>query len=76
MRIRKVQRNYESNNPDFKFKLRDLVVILEYYLIFFLILIFILFIYLFIYLFIVFLPFLGLLQRHMEVPRLGVESEL
>ena len=35
------------------------------------------FIYLFIYLFIfVFLPFLGLLPWHMEVPRLGVESEL
>ena len=33
-------------------------------------------IYLFIYLFIVFLPFLGLLLRHMEVPRLGVEWEL
>ena len=32
------------------------------------------FIYLFIYL--VFLPFLGLLPRHLEVPRLGVESEL
>ena len=32
------------------------------------------FIYLFIYLFIyfVFLPFIGLLQQHMEVPRLGV----
>jgi len=26
--------------------------------------------------FFVFLPFLGLLPRHMEVPRLGVESEL
>ena len=33
-----------------------------------------LFIYLFIYF--VFLLFLGLLPRHMEVPRLGVESEL
>ena len=31
--------------------------------------------YLFIYL-LVFLPFLGLLRRHMEVPRLGVQSEL
>ena len=31
---------------------------------------------LFIYLFFVFLPFLGLLQRHMKVPRLGDESEL
>ena len=30
---------------------------------------------LFIYLF-VFLPFLGPVPRHMEVPRLGVESEL
>ena len=31
----------------------------------------------FIYLFIfVFLPFLGPLSRHMEVPRLGVQSEL
>ena len=28
------------------------------------------------FLFFVFLPFLGLLPRHMEVPRLGVESEL
>ena len=35
--------------------------------------IFLLFIYLFIF---VFLPFLGPLLRHMEVPRLGVESEL
>ena len=26
--------------------------------------------------FFVFLPFLGLLLRHMEVPRLGVQSEL
>ena len=26
--------------------------------------------------FFVFLPFLGLLLRHMEVPRLGVESQL
>ena len=33
------------------------------------------FIYLFIYLFVV-LPFLGLLSWHMDVPRLGVESEL
>ena len=34
--------------------------------------------YLFIYfiLFVVFLPFLGLLPQHMEVPRLGVKSEL
>ena len=28
------------------------------------------------FLFFVFLPFLGPLLRHMEVPRLGVESEL
>jgi len=35
------------------------------------------FVYLFIYLFMfVFLAFLGPLLRHMEVPRLGVESEL
>ena len=37
-------------------------------------LLFILFIYLFIY-FLSFLLFLGLPLRHMEVPRLGVESE-
>ena len=36
-------------------------------------LIFLFFVYLFIF---VFLPFLGPLPRHMEVPRLGVESEL
>ena len=36
---------------------------------------FILFIYLFIYLFLS-LPFLGPLPRHVEIPRLGVESEL
>ena len=36
--------------------------------------IFFLMIYLFIYF--VFLPILGLLPRHMEFPRLGVESEL
>ena len=30
----------------------------------------------FLFLFFVFLPFLGPLPRHMEVPRLGVESEL
>jgi len=35
---------------------------------------FILFIYYFF--FFVFLPFLGPLPRHMEIPRLGVESEL
>ena len=29
-----------------------------------------------IFFFFVFLPFLGPLQQHMEVPRLGVESEL
>ena len=29
-----------------------------------------------IYLFFVFLPFLGPLPRHVEIPRLGVESEL
>ena len=28
------------------------------------------------FLFFVFLPFLGLLPRHMELPQLGVESEL
>ena len=31
---------------------------------------------LFFFFFFVFLPFLGLLPQHMEVPRLGVESEL
>ena len=31
---------------------------------------------LFFFFFFVFLPFLGLLLWHMEVPRLGVESEL
>ena len=35
-----------------------------------------LFIYLFIYLFIVSLPFLGPLLWHIEISRLGVESEL
>ena len=30
----------------------------------------------FLFFFFVFLPFLGLLMRHMEVPRLGVQSEL
>ena len=30
----------------------------------------------FFFFFFVFLPFLGLLLQHMEVPRLGVESEL
>ena len=36
---------------------------------------FFIFVCLFVCLF-VFLPFLGLLPRHMEVPRLGVQSEL
>ena len=30
----------------------------------------------FIFYFLFFLPFVGLLPRHMEVPRLGVQSEL
>ena len=37
---------------------------------------FYLFIYLLIYLFFVFLPFLEPFLRHMEVPRVGVQSEL
>ena len=36
----------------------------------------VLFFFFFFFFFLVFLPFIGLLPRHMEVPRLGVELEL
>ena len=59
------ERNAALPHPDF-----SLVKLILFYFYF------ILFIYLFIYFFGLFLLFLGPLLRHMEVPRLGVESEL